>query len=235
VLFFLFPLLSIVQLRDTDGPWRKVAQDIRPSVVTLVPDDGSATTCGVIIQSRPLRVATVGVWSMGGISSVIDGARVRWSPIMVDADKQFTILQAASDMRGETEGASLLVHSVEPAKLDLGGAGEEPEDVKAALVGPGDLSVESLWVGVLRIGESPAEATLYRAHLLRHVSEVASVATTAAWAEGQIDARLRGAPFVDERGQVVALFLSRDAHRVRALPIESVSRSLVFLHLQAAQ
>ena len=34
-LFFLFPLLSVVQLRDTDGPWRQVAQQIRPSVVTL--------------------------------------------------------------------------------------------------------------------------------------------------------------------------------------------------------
>lgn len=237
VLFFLFPLLSIVQLRDTDAPWRQVAQSIRPSVVTLMRSDGVSATCALVIQSRPLRIATVGALPAGGVSSIIQGEKVTWSPILVDQDKQFTILQADSDLHGETEGASSLVHAVPAARLDLQGAGQPREDVKAALVGPLELQVESLWVGILRSSEPTSEKVLYRAHLLRHVSEMAGVATSSAWAEetGQIDPSLRGAPFVDEHGQVVALYLDRDAHRVRALPIEFISRSLVFLHLQAAQ
>jgi len=236
VLFFLFPLLSIVQLRDTDAPWRQVATGIRPSVVTLVSDDGLLTMCGVVIQSRPLRVATVGQLP-AGMSSLVDGEKIIWSAVLVDTEKQFTILQAETDLHGETAGASSLVHSIPAARLDLEGAGDLPTDVKAALVGARDLQAESLWVGVLRTGESPEDTALYRAHLLRHVSEVASVATSAAWAEEEqkIDSSLRGAPFVDEDGQVVALYLDRQAHRVRALPIEFVSRSLVFLHLQASQ
>ena len=237
VLFFLFPLLSIVQLRDTDGPWRRIAQTVRPSVITLMQEDGAASRCGVVIQSRPLRIATAGTASTSGLSSVIEGEKVSWSTILVDEDKKFTILQAHTDLHGETEGASSLVHSIPAARLDLEGAGRLPEDVKAALIGPRDLQVESLWVGVLRTPEPSAENALYRAHLLRHVPEVASVATSAAWAEeaGQIDARLQGAPFVDDQGHVVALYLDRDAHRARAVPIEFISRSLVFLHLQAAQ
>ena len=236
VLIFLFPLLSLVQLRDTDDPWRLVAQDIRPSVVTLVREDGAGTLCGVVIQIHPLRVATVGTLAAGGIHSVIEGDKVRWSPILVDDEKQFTILQADPDQRGESEGASSFPF-IQAARLDLAGTGELREDVKAALVGPDDLSIPSLWVGVLRAPDSMTDSAMYKAHLLRQIPEVAGVATSAAWAEvdGEIDPRLRGAPFVDEQGRVVALYLDRDLRRVRAIPIEFISRSLVFLHLQAAQ
>lgn len=237
-LFFLFPLLSVMQLRDTDGPWRQVAEEIRPSVVTLQPASGTGILgCGLIIQGSPLRMVTVGAPHPGKVISYLQGERVEWSPIFVDVEEQFTILQAASDLQAETAGAGSMVHTATATVLDLEGAGVLPEGVKAALVGPRTLDAEALWVGVLRSASSPSGRAQYLGSLMRRVNEVAGFATTDAWAEdsAEIASVLHGAPFVDAKGRIVGLYLGRDGHRVRALPIEQVSRSFVLLHLQAAQ
>ena len=237
-LFFLFPLLSVVQLRDTDGPWRQVAQQIRPSVVTLQQADGTGVLgCALIIQGSPLRVVTVGAPRNEKVISYVEGERVEWSPLLVDVEEQFTILQATSDLQGETAGAGSLLYSASTTVLDLEGAGHVPEGVKAVLVGPRSLDEDALWLGVLRSASSPSGRPHYTGSLMRPVTEVAGIATTDAWAEdaAEIASVLHGAPFVDADGRVVGLYLGRDGHRVRVLPIELVSRSFVLLHLQAAQ
>lgn len=236
-LVFLFPLLSVVQLRDTDGPWRQVAREIRPSVITLEHASGAGVLgCGLIIQSSPLRVVTVGDLHSYKLVSMVHGERVEWSPVLVERDEQFTILQATSDSQGETDGASSLVHTATATVLDLAGEGILPDGVKAVLVGPRSLDSEALWVGLLRPTKSHSGHPQYLGSLMRRVSEVASIATNDAWAgdAGEISSTLHGAPFVDANGKVVGLYLGREGHRVRVLPIDLVSRSFVLLHLQAS-
>ena len=157
----------------------------------------------------------------------------------VSCIKQFIILQADSDLQGETAGAASLLHAntASATVLDLAADGISSDGVKAALVGPPSLDSEALWVGLLRPSTTLSGQPQYLGSLMRRVSEVASIATNDAWAADvdEISSDLHGAPFVDADGKVIGLYLGREGHYVRALPIELVSRSFVLLHLQAAQ
>jgi hypothetical protein len=229
-LFCLFPLLSVVQLRDSDAPWRRVAEGVQPAVVVLHGEDGSERGCALVIQKRPLRAVTVGV-PPEGVHTTTTSGNIAWRRTLVDDTGQFTILEARSNDASADDLPAVA------ALLDVEGTALRTGSVKAALVGPRQFDGESLWVGVLRPAATPAGQPLYRAGLMRRVRTAKSWVAGDAWAVGdeRIDHRLRGAPFVDGSGHVVGLYHTHQGHQEDVLPIHVVCRSLVFLHLQAAQ
>lgn len=223
-LVFLFPLVSIFQLRDSDAPWRRAATRARQTIVTLVSADDSPAACGLVVSSRPLRVVMAGVGAEAGLRSLFAGDWVHWSPVYADPNGDFTILQAAYELDSEVAKASF--HFDEEVRGH--------EGVQAALVGPSELTDAPIWVGVLSGGVASGR-TLYQASLLRAVSAAGPVFTTDAHAEVtlDIDNRLMGAPFVDSDGHVVALFVGRAAGVIVGVPIENVCGALAMLHLRA--
>ena len=240
LLFFLFPLLSILQLRDSDAPWRAVADDVREAILPIVAGDasdpGGVVACGLVVQSAPLRVVVAHPLE-SHIGSYVQGAWVAWTPIYTDSRAGFSILQAAGEMDAETVGAGAHAHaSVARARFQLDEESRQHDGIQVALVGPVELSAEPIWVGVLSSMPGLGGRALYHADLLRAVSTAGALPTSLANAEEfpEIDARLRGAPFVNARGDVVALYVGRSADGIVGLPIETVCGALGMLHLQAA-
>jgi hypothetical protein len=229
-LFFLFPLLSIVQLRDSDAPWRRVAEDVRPAVVLLQAADGQEVGCALVIQKRPMRAVTIGV-PPEELHTATHGGAISWNRLLVDEGLRFTILQARDEALSSSAvpGVARL--------LDVEGVALRSGSVKAVLVGPDQFDTESLWVGVLRPAATSHGQPLYHAGLMRRISTAAPGLTGEAWAlsEDRIDQRLRGAPFVDGHGKIVGLYQTDQGAHEDVLPIHVVCSSLVFLHLQAAQ
>jgi len=236
-LVLLFPLLSILQLRDTDRPWRETARRVRPSVLGLnrAPGGGSGAfaTCGVVIQLFPARVVVPGRVSEP-LWSEHNGTRLEWQPLHTDVHGEFTVLEITAPAAGDRLDPSTLLS---PAKLALDPGGALTNDVEVALVAPKELAEQPLWVGVLTIGAGRNGRLGYFSDFLTPISATTSLAANAAVAasESQIDPKLAGAPFVDANGTVVAIFLDRGAQGVHALPLEVVAQSLAILQLQVAQ
>lgn len=237
-LVLLFPLLSILQLRDTDRPWRETARRVRPSVLGLVraPGVGSGgefAACGVVIQLSPARVVVAGrvsepLWSLH------NGAQIEWQPLHTDVHGEFTVLEIVTPAAGMRIDPSSLLS---PAKLALDPSGALTNEIEVALVAPKELAEQPLWVGVLSIGAWRNGRLGYFSEFLSPISATTSWAASAAVAasESQIDTKLAGAPFVDASGTVVAIFLDRGARGVHALPLEVVAQALAILQLQVAQ
>lgn len=239
LLCFLFPLLSLLQLRDSDAPWREVAGEVRETILPLVAGGPSGSqgvvASGLLVQSAPLRLV-VALPLEPGLGSYIGGEWVAWTPIYTDARAGFSILQAASEMDGETAGAGAHLHaSAARARFQLDEEARLHDGVQVALVGPNDLSTEPIWVGVLSGMPVQDGQQFYHADLLRAVHPAGPLPTSLAHADEfpDIDVRLRGAPFVNDRGDVVALYVGRSADGIVGLPIETVCGALGMLHLQA--
>lgn len=246
-LFFLFPLLSVFQLRDTDGAWREAAQEARPSILGLhrVPsaqtafDAGPAVGCGIVVQNSPLEIVVSSRLSGVPLASPTPDGWIRWTPRYTDPHGEFTLLQAdVGGLGGAARRATRAAPAgaLPTADLVLDPDGAVPGHVTAALVGPSEFSAQPLWVGVLTSGPTPSGRPGYFSGLLRPIRDLSALATTDAYAEPapKIDPVLRGAPFVDESGAVVAIYVGQSARGAEALPIEVVAQTLVLLQLQAA-
>lgn len=234
----LFPLLSLLQLRDTDRPWRETARRVRPSVLGLLraaTGDSEFASCGVVIQVRPARVVVPGRVREPFYSKHA-GTRIEWQPLYNDVHGEFTILEAASAPASGAIGTDAAVF-LAPVRLALDPGGAMSDEVEAALVAPKELAEQPLWVGVLSIAATRNGRLGYFSSFLTPLSASTPLPANAAMAasQDQIDPKLVGAPFVDADGTVVAIFLDRGTHGVHALPLEIVAQSLAMLHLQVAQ
>ncbi len=239
-LVLLFPLLSVLQLRDADKPWRDAARRARGSVLGFIPSEPREATwssCGVVLQVEPARVVVPGRVT-GSLTSLHGTSRLDWEPLYTDVHGEFTVLGATHGTTGRTDSILDPADVLSPAKLALDPRGVLTEDIEAALVAPRELAEQPLWVGVLSIGSSKSGRLGYFSSFLTPLSGenplIANVAMAAA-TEPQIDPKLRGAPFVDANGNTVAMFLDRDERGVHALPLEIVVQALAILHLQAAR
>lgn len=237
VLVLLFPLLSVLQLRDNDRPWREAARQVQPSVLALyrtlgAPSELEFVSCGLILQATPARIVVPGT-VVSVLVSLHQGSEVHWRPLLADAQGQFTVFEA--DRNGSAPEALETVRS--PARLLLDPAGNPPSDVEVALVPPQELGEEPLWVGVLSVGPAQNGRLGYFTNFLTPISAHGPAATAAAVAAeaAPVNSQLRGAPFVAADGTVVALLLDRGARGVRALPLEVVAQTMALQHLRAAQ
>lgn len=239
-LVLLFPLLSVLQLRDADKPWRDAARRARGSVLGFIPAEPGAvgwTSCGVVLQVSPARAVVPGRVT-GTLTSLHGTSRLDWQPLYTDVQGEFTVLEVVRGTTEATAGSMDPTTLLTPAKLALDPRGVLTEDIEAALVAPSELAEQPLWVGVLSIGSSKTGRLGYFSNFLTPLSGENPLITNAAMAaatEPQIDPKLRGAPFVDANGKTVAMFLDHGERGVHALPLEIVVQALAILHLQAAQ
>ncbi|HZM16366.1 MAG TPA: hypothetical protein VFE28_10205 [Candidatus Krumholzibacteria bacterium] len=238
VLVLLFPLLSVLQLRDTDRPWRETARRARPSVLGLlrpVEAGFQFAHCGVVIQVDPARLVVPGPVS-SPLLSRHGTALLEWRPLFTDVHGEFTVFEVAPDS-ARAAAALAATAALVPAKLVFDPSGNLTEDVEAALVAPKEMAEEPLWVGVLSVGPGKSGRLGYYSSFLTPISSTQQWPASTAFAAGEpeIDPKLLGAPFVDAEGTVVAIFLDRGAHGVHALPLEIVAQALALLQLQAAQ
>jgi hypothetical protein len=233
-LFFLFPLISLLQLRDSSAPWREAAKRARPSVVSLyrLPADASAPrylTCGVVIQEAPRRLVVPGRVD-GRLGTNHAEGWLAWKPLHVDVQGEFTIL--GPDARPGAVPAPLSA-----AQLLLDPQRDALADISVALVPPAELEEEPLWVGVLTVAATDGGRPGYFSTFLEPITASATLPTAEAFASTPREIRpaLRGAPFVDSGGSVVAIYLGMTARGTRALPVEIVAQTLLMLQLQAAK
>jgi hypothetical protein len=237
-LVLLFPLLSVLQLRDNDGPWRETARRVQPSVlglrrVTAAGGSPEFATCGVVIQVRPARVVVPGRVDET-LRSEHNGVQIEWQPLHTDVHGEFTVLQVDMPVAADRPDASTLLA---PAKLAIDPRGTLSNDIEVALVGPKELAEQPLWVGVLSVGAGRNGRLGYFSSFLTPISASTALVANAAVAasQSQIDPKLAGAPFVDASGTVVAILLDRGTRGVHALPLEVVAQALALLQLQVAQ
>lgn len=235
-LVLLFPLLSLLQLRDTERPWREVARRARPSVLALYGDHPAEEmprllTCGLVIQVDPARVVVPGR-AIDSFVSHHDGERLTWTPLYTDIQGEFTVLEA----QAEPAASGRSVPSLAPAKLMVDPHGDLPQEVEVALVAPSTLPDEPLWVGILSAGSNVEGRPGYFGAFLTPISAT-GFAAAEAWAGStrEMDPALRGAPFVDASGNIVAVLLDRGPRGLRALPVTVLAQTLALLYLQAAK
>ena len=247
--FFLFPLVSLLQLRDSDDAWRQAAHRARPSVLTLhsAAEVGSAVSpgpvaCGVVLCRDPLRVAVVE--SPGGrrLESVTAAGRIVWDTVLEDLKGGFAILQAREPGASPDLGAiataagaasaSARAQMLAAATDALQAGDDSTEGVTAALVPPSELAPMPIWVGVLTPGPS-AGRRAYTASVLRPVLDPGAISAANAADSTHIDPVLAGAPFVDRRGAVVALYAGRGVRGPEAIPIAAVREAMHALERRA--
>ncbi len=233
----LFPLLSLLQLRDPERPWREAARRTRPSVLALYQQDElgaplQLASCGLLIGSHPGRVVVPGS-VVTPVLSLHGSERFMWTPFYTDVHGEFTLLEARGPAGAAEPEAAFLV----PSKLSMDPSTGVLPEVEAALVAPAALADEPLWVGVLHPEAGLEGRPGYVGAFLTPLSSTASFPAGEAWAgtRRDIDPALRGAPFVDATGKIVALLLERGPRGVRALPVAVLAPTLAFLQLQAAK
>jgi S1-C subfamily serine protease len=218
-LFGLFPLVSVLQLRDPDAVWRTAADRTRGSVVALHESAGGhvAIGCGVVIQDEPLRIVTCST-SSNELMSPRGSGWIHWRSLHVDPHGSFALLEAVNP----------------PPDVELEALPSPPvaahpnlQRVDAALVPPSALDSAPLWVGTLR---PESDRTTYRAAELRPVSVPGTAVAASDVAPG-----LLGAPFVSREGAVVAVLARRDAGGTVAIPIETIASALQELEQQATR
>ena len=248
--FFLFPLVSLLQLRDTDDAWRQAARRVRPSVVSLHHVLGSGATgeaeafaCGVVLAGEPLRVAVAGRTDGQRSTSPTASGWLAWEPAYEDPAGDFSILQAAPGQGGEpvlrSAGTNEEPEKVAALRAATTGTLEDSkamaDGVSAALVGAEHLTGAPIWVGILTPKQAGGSHSTLHAGVLRPVREAAGVSAANALADDPpgIDPALAGAPFVDRHGTVLALYMGRRDQGAEALPIAVVSQALAALDRRA--
>lgn len=231
-LVFLFPLISLLQLQDGSAPWREAARRARPAVVGLYRLSADASparyvTCGLVIQGLPPRLVVPGRVA-GTLATRHGEGWTGWKALHSDVQGEFTILRPDAD-------AGTPPLPVAPLSLDPHGG--VPADVSVALVPPHELEQEPLWVGVLTAVATAGGRPGYFSSFLEPIGAASALPTADAFAAAprEIGPALRGAPFVDSDGKVVAIYLGRTTRGARALPVEIVAQTLLMLQLQAAK
>ena len=243
--FFLFPLVSLLQLRDNDDAWRQVASRVRPSVLSLHPVSAAGSTqetapiaSGILLGRDPLRVAVAGRPSSERLASPTSGGWVQWQTVYEDPQGDFAILQAAADHAAlaAPPGQAALA----PARVSQSAAAPVPaedprEGIPAALVAPEHLRSMPIWVGVLTPLDGADGRRAYNTELLRPVqnADILSSAHAATDPQPDLDPVLRGAPFVGRDGSVVALYIGARDGRSQAVPIAPIRAALEDLERRA--
>jgi hypothetical protein len=244
-LFFLFPLVSLLQLRDTDDTWRRVAERVRPAVLSLHvrSGDGASSVAAepiasaVLLDGEPLRIAISGAPPRQPVASPSAAGWIEWRTVHVDAHGEFSILEAA-DARallaarpGRASAAPQGTLRAEAVPC----APDEPEAVvTAALVAPAELAASPVWVGELMPGAGRGGRRAYRTEALRALA-LGELPGAAHAAGAGLDPVLCGAPFVDRDGRIVALCAGARGDGVVAIPIAPVRDALLLLERQAAR
>ncbi|UCE03641.1 MAG: hypothetical protein JSW67_05500 [Candidatus Latescibacterota bacterium] len=233
-LFLLFPLISVFQLRDGSASWREAALRARPAILGLyrlgADEKPRFVACGVVIQQVPRRLVVPGRVESGPFATRHAQAWLGWRALHTDVHGEFTIL--GPDPASTTPEARLAA-----AQLLLDPEGDVQPDVAVALVPPQELEEEPLWVGVLTAAATTDGRPGYFSSFLEPLSASYALPTAEAFAAEprEIDPALRGAPFVDADGSVVAIYLGRTLNGTRALPVEVVAQTLLMLQLQATK
>lgn len=244
--FFLFPLVSLLQLRDSDEVWRTVADRTRPSVleVRAGEGDGIAVGCAVVLGVRPLRAAVVGVPPAERLVSATAAGSREWRVAYADPEGAFAIL-AADDLgvpapiaaTTPPEGRVLSeVVPLDPARLaDVGPPEDVSDGVAAALVGPAPTAGVPIWVGVLRMERDAAGRPTYHGGPLRPVRATEALAAAEARPEPApgVDPALRGAPFVTRDGVVLGLYAGTRDGAPQAVPVALVREAVAVLERRA--
>jgi hypothetical protein len=243
--FFLFPLVSLLQLRDTDEAWRQAASRVRPSVLSLhaalqpasdpTPD---AIACGVVVDSDPVRLAIAGRPPAARLASPTPGGWVQWQTAYEDPQGDFTILQSAREQTAISastgQGATPESGTLQPAAARVADT-DSRAGIPAALVAPAHLQSIPIWVGMLTPQDDATGRRTYLTELLRPVQDTEPLASAHAESQPELDPALRGAPFVSRDGSVVALYLGRQEARCQAVPIAPVRDALQMLERRAAR
>jgi hypothetical protein len=240
----LFPLVSLLQLRDTDDGWRTVAHRASASVVVLHDREGGVPTgCAVVLRAAPARAVMAGTPKGAALRSSTPKGSVAWRPRWVDPLGQFTLLEAEAAVSEPTSSASspptnanlLGLVPLEPAALhDIANTEESSEPVAAVLVPPSKLPEATLWVGELQVAASE-ERALYCGEGLRAVRDPDGLADVANDAPTAINPVLRGAPFVTRDGLVLALYLGERQGTTSAVPMALVRAAATALDRQTAR
>ena len=233
-LVLLFPLLSLLQVRDTERPWQEAARRARPAVIGLYRTAAGGeelVACGVIAQATPARVVVPG--RIGGeLRSRTAGGWVEWRVLCTDLQGEFCILEAAP-ASGSIDAPVVPLPAAAHLRVDPSGA--LSQDVEVALVPPEELAGQPLWVGILRARSSGSGRPSYFSSYMEPITSASHAGEALAAAPEAIDPMLRGAPFVDQDGTVIALYLDAGVDGIRALPIEVVLQTLAVMQLQAAK
>jgi hypothetical protein len=245
--FFLFPLVSLLQLRDSDDVWRKVADRTRPSVLEVRAGEGEGVTagCAVVLGARPLRAAVVGVPIEGRLVSVTAAGTREWRVAWVDPQGAFSILASDDTSRGPeplaalAAGADRVLSEIVPLPPSTLEDTAPPEDlaegVTAVLVGPAHAAAEPIWVGVLRMERDAAGRPTYHGGPLRPVRATEALAAAEAGPEAAqgLHPALRGAPFVSQDGVVVGLYAGTRDGAPQAVPLALVREAVAAMERRA--
>lgn len=223
--FFLFPLVGLLQMSDSESTWRAVAARTAPSVWPVETPAGGPSTCGVVVTRDPLRLAVAGAHAQA--VSRLSGGTVHWRAAHVDPGAQFTIL-VATGVRPVADGIA-----IDPAVIgDLDALGEP--GIETILVGPLDAGGALVsWLGELSVERRADGRPSFRAAALRPMH--ADSGALAATAAPSFDPALCGAPFVTRDGVVLALCAGIGDGVVRAVPMALVREAVSLLDRRAAR
>jgi hypothetical protein len=230
-LFFLFPLVGLLQMSDGEATWRAVAARTADSVVRVETAAG-APVCGVVVARDPVRIVVAGAHP--AVQTHRGGVASQWRAVHVDAASEFTILAAAG---ANPIGGAI---AVDPARIgDLEALGDP--GIETALVGPAtEGGTAVVWLGELSVEHHVDRRPSFRAAALRPLRGDAALAATGAaaaasatTAAGGFDPALRGAPFVTRDGVVLALCAGQGEAGVRAVPMAHVREALSLLNRRA--
>lgn len=238
-LVLMFPLLSVLQLGEGSDRWHEAAGRVRPSVLGIHRADADRFVAyGLVIEASPPRLVVPGRLDGVPLRSRHAHGWMLWRVLLTDVEGEFTVLQADAfepDVEGAAPGD--LADLVSAASVNPDPQGQPAEEVEVALVAPSERPDQPLWVGVLTAQPSRTGRSNYMSSFLHPLDDSAALSTSSAHASGdlELDASLRGVPFVDAEGNAVAIFVGRDGRGLYALAVETVVQSLVMLHLQAAK
>jgi hypothetical protein len=233
-LFFLFPLLGLLQLGDGDDVWRTIAGRARPSV--LVVHAGEATQpigCAVVLQAAPARAVMGGTPPGTPLRSTTPAGSIEWTPRWVDPRGHFTLLEGNGPVRAASHESTTrktnlsgLVPLGPNALRDVSDVEDGSQPVSAVLVSP-PLGNTLLWVGELQRGsDSEDRSGLYRGASLRALQDPNAASAATADQAGELDPVLRGAPFVTRDGLVLALYLGQQDGVLAAVPMAAVREAV---------
>lgn len=239
-LFFLFPLVSLLQLGDADDAWRAVAGRAGESVLVLTQGDGvDAVGSAVVLQAKPPRAVMAGTPPVARLKSATAAGTMTWTTRWADPSGRFTILEGDNPVTATASTAppapagqnlSGLVPLTPAALQDVESNARGADHVTAVLATPARLAGQSLWIGELHATREPDGDAVYRGLKLRTLRDPeAASATVEAPRPGAIDPVLCGAPFVTREGVVVALYLGMDGGESTAVPMALVRDAVAAL------
>jgi hypothetical protein len=228
-LFFLFPLISLLQVSDVDGAWRQVVANTQPSVVRITGvEAASSAVSGVVVERTPLRVAIAGRADGAAMRTAAGDGWLDWQAVYADPHGDFTILEAASATAAATLAAAPT--AVDPAVIgDMTATPEDDRGVVAVLVAPSAPPELPMWVGKLTAQRGADGRPSYQGEGLRPLRADVVGAAEAEAAVPPVDPALCGAPFVTRDGVVLALYAGNSADGVRAIPMALVRDAVALL------